>query len=456
VAEARRLRVRDPVHGFISYGQEEQDLLDTRPLQRLRGIRQLALTSLVYPGATHARFEHSLGAMHIAGRMAAHLSLSKRETRLLRLAALLHDVGHFPLSHAGESAAIALTPEMAGLGEEAHEIMTAALIERDREIGAVLTKEDDRLAILDILEKGRKRRRSRPPDPLLFEVISGHLDADKLDYLPRDSMMAGVKYGVFDVERVIDSLLRHSSSGERHLAVRKGDLRCVEQAVLARFFITDQVYRHPVRRITDAMLREAIIMAAELTGSPGPEIAELFRCLPRSDGYLPRFLAYDDMELLALLGKLPSKTRAGKLAHRLLERRLLKQAFECRIDQIPGVVWRERLLSDPSMQRRLAQRIARALDMETSLVILDVREQSNPLYRDPFRPPEEDILVVDEYGRDERLGDVEGGLSEAAKVKPEASLCVYAPADKASSAARRKMEASVRRVIEDAARGGRS
>ena len=104
----RPLRVRDPVHGFIAFSNEEAALIDAPIVQRLRGIKQLALTSLLYPGATHTRFEHSLGVMHVAGRMADHLELRKRERRLVRLAALLHDVGHMPFSHAGEAAAAGL------------------------------------------------------------------------------------------------------------------------------------------------------------------------------------------------------------------------------------------------------------------------------------------------------------------------------------------------------------
>ena len=128
MSAAAPLQVRDPVHGFISYSREEARLIDSSPLQRLRGVKQLALTSLVYPGATHTRFEHSLGVMHVAGRAAEQVGLSGPERRLVRLAALLHDIGHLPLSHAGEAAAAALNPSLGQLGEEAHEKITAALI----------------------------------------------------------------------------------------------------------------------------------------------------------------------------------------------------------------------------------------------------------------------------------------------------------------------------------------
>jgi len=96
------LEIRDPIHGFINRRPREQQIIDTRLFQRLRGIKQLALASLVYPGALHTRFDHSIGAMHVAGRVAEKLNLAPEEQTVLRLAALLHDVGHGPFSHVSE------------------------------------------------------------------------------------------------------------------------------------------------------------------------------------------------------------------------------------------------------------------------------------------------------------------------------------------------------------------
>ena len=99
----QRLEVRDPIHGFVYREPEERDVMDTCIFQRLRRLRQLALASLVYPGATHSRFEHSLGAFHLAGKIASALDVDASETRLLKLAALLHDIGHGPFSHVIET-----------------------------------------------------------------------------------------------------------------------------------------------------------------------------------------------------------------------------------------------------------------------------------------------------------------------------------------------------------------
>jgi len=450
----RPLRVRDPVHGFIAFSNEEAALIDAPIVQRLRGIKQLALTSLLYPGATHTRFEHSLGVMHVAGRMADHLELRKRERRLVRLAALLHDVGHMPFSHAGEAAAAGLDGGFAALGEEGHERITAALVEHDPAVRRVVRQEDDRLAILDILEKGKNRRRRRPPEPIVWQIISWKLDADKLDYLLRDSLMAGVKYGIFDIERIIDSLTAHGSLGDRHLAVRNEDLPCVEQAILARYHMSEQVYRHRVRRITDAMLRHAIMSAARLTNLKARHIVRLFRPCPDDQEWRSDFLESSDLRVHEALARLPANTRSGMLARRLAERRLLKQVFACRIKEIRYTRWRERLVKDIGRQERLARRFARAVGKQCSLVLLDIRARNNPLYRDPSLAIEEDIMVVDEQGRDERVGDAPGGLSEAAKPKEEAELYVYLPADEASRSARDQMRSRIKNELDNAAREG--
>jgi uncharacterized protein len=96
------LEVRDPIHGFIYREPQEQDVVDSKAFQRLRRLKQLALANLVYPGANHTRFEHSLGAFHIAGRIATRLQIGPADSRLIRLAALLHDIGHGPFSHVSE------------------------------------------------------------------------------------------------------------------------------------------------------------------------------------------------------------------------------------------------------------------------------------------------------------------------------------------------------------------
>lgn len=228
-------RVRDPVHGFIPVSPLEAALVDSAPLQRLRRVRQLGLTSYVYPGAEHSRFGHSLGAMHVAGRVAEQLVAGgwAGDPRLVRLAALLHDVGHPPLSHAGEKG-------------ERHERMSWRLI-RSGAIAQILGEAGiDPDAVVAVLD-GRG-------DPVAHAVVSGQLDADRMDYLLRDSHMCGVRYGEFDLDRLIESM----AVGPEGLAVRRGGLHAAEGLLLARYSMFAQVYFHRTRRILDLLLEELL------------------------------------------------------------------------------------------------------------------------------------------------------------------------------------------------------
>jgi HD superfamily phosphohydrolase len=267
--------LRDPIHGFIRLSSDERKVLDSRPFQRLRYIHQLAMTYLVYPGATHRRFEYSLGVMELAGRVfdivtkeenihheAVRRILPDRTARdywrvTLRMAALCHDVGHLPFSHAAED----LLP--AG---HTHESITVALIKSD-EMQEIWRKMRPMLDATDIarLAVGKKEL----PDELftdwealLAEIIIGaSFGVDRMDYLLRDSYHAGVAYGRFDVDRLVDSLrMLPDSAGTPYsrvvLGVDEGGLHAAEALLLARYFMFMQVYLHPVRRIYDIHLQE--------------------------------------------------------------------------------------------------------------------------------------------------------------------------------------------------------
>jgi uncharacterized protein len=272
--------LRDPIHVFVRLSSEERKVLDSRPFQRLRYVHQLALTYLVYPGATHRRFEHSLGVMELAGRIfdvvtqRDHVSdavrdllpeISDEETlrywrRVLRMAALCHDIGHLPFSHAAEHD---LLPE----GWD-HERLTLDLIRSDemREIWNGMTPP---LRPEDVakLAVGPKKLRGTPFtnwEVILSEIIVGDaFGADRMDYLLRDSHHAGVAYGRFDHHRLIDTLrlLPYSPHGEEGypelaLGVEEGGLQSTEALLLARYFMYSQLYLHPVRRIYDIHLKD--------------------------------------------------------------------------------------------------------------------------------------------------------------------------------------------------------
>lgn len=187
--------VRDPIHGMIELSAVEWSAVDTAIFQRLRSIRQLAMTHLVYPGAVHTRFEHSLGVRHVAGQIARRdrLALTPEEQAVVGIAALLHDIGHGPFSHVSEQV-IDEVSEVNGV----HEAVSVHLMRHDPDLRAALGEDLLNAAAAVV---GLEVRRSAARD-----IVSGPTDADKLDYLLRDSYFAGVKYGEYDLGRIIDSV----------------------------------------------------------------------------------------------------------------------------------------------------------------------------------------------------------------------------------------------------------
>jgi HD superfamily phosphohydrolase len=247
------LEIRDPVHGFIHRRSYEQDIIDTRVFQRLRSLRQLALANLVYPGATHTRFDHSLGAFHLAGGLALALApKSESDQRLVRLAVLLHDIGHGPFSHVSEPILRThAVPGVLSVEEESkiHEMISARIILEDEELGRHLG-DTEREKIVGLLA-------GTFGDTYLHEIVSGPIDADKQDYLLRDSHFTGVKYGIYDQERLRNTLCVHEENEERVLAISIDGLHTLEQFVLAKYYMTTQVYRHRIPIVADGTARSA-------------------------------------------------------------------------------------------------------------------------------------------------------------------------------------------------------
>ena len=218
--------VRDPIHGIISLTEEEKDLLNAPLLSRLRWIRQTSLAFYVYPGLTHSRFEHSIGTMYIAGKMASPLSWDVRKARLW---GLLHDVGHPAFSHDGE---LALQLEGLSKGHEA---------------------EGERLLREHYPELWRELRGAKEE-----VLISFALGADRMDYLRRDSYHAGVPYGVVEQDYLIKNLVE---VGPGEIGVREKAVEAVESFLIARFHMFTTVYIHKTARIASAMLIKALRLA---------------------------------------------------------------------------------------------------------------------------------------------------------------------------------------------------
>jgi hypothetical protein len=318
---------RDPVHGLIEFVGPDRPLcevLETRAMQRLRRIHQMGFAWLVYPGAEHSRFSHALGAFHIATRVAEKLGLEPRVARHVRLAALLHDVGHGPFSHAWEHV-------FAG---EDHERWGARLVGEDAELrGALETIEPGLPGVLQAFWAKTYR-------PIAArKLVSSQLDVDRLDYLLRDGHYSGAGYATFDLEWILHALqVRAVRTGEDpdDLVVdyRRG-MYAVEQYLFARSYMYAQVYHHKTVRAAELLFLELFgrfraLAAASAEPSGLEPVAALARGVPLA---VDAYLWLDDVTVQAALerwaGRQPGVAGAEDpvlrdLAARLVGRRLFK------------------------------------------------------------------------------------------------------------------------------------
>lgn len=242
--------LRDPVWNNIRVDELTLTLVDTEVFQRLRYVRQLGWTYLVYPGATHSRFEHALGTYHLSRRTLALLceaedstSIGEVDQAIVRSAALLHDVGHYPFSHALEE-----------IGALHHEDVARPLI-TEGSVASLLSAQlgnDAPLKVFDLI-----RGQSESP---LQGLISGSLDLDKIEYLKRDAFMCGVPYGEIDVDRLTNSLVLvdDPDTGRRSVGVREKALSALESLLFAKYQMYRNVYWHHAVRSATAMYKRLV------------------------------------------------------------------------------------------------------------------------------------------------------------------------------------------------------
>ena len=384
-----RHEIRDPVHGLIRLTDQELQIVDSPPFQRLRRIKQLALAELVYPGARHTRFEHSLGTLHTAGRILDKVvergELEDEDVATVRLAALLHDIGHGPFSHVSEYLLDQYYnyPEgEAGNREKIHERLTVDIISNEPTIARLLTDEQ-RESVCNIIRGTRRRDAKR-------DVVSSDLDADKIDYLPRDSHYAGVKYGIFDLDKIIDSFTVISRGEESFLAIDEAGIFATEQLVLAKHHMTQQVYAHRVRVVTDFM----IVRGLELAIDDGlAEIKDLYEYSSSPD-YGQNYLRYSDDRIFDIVMNC-DLDRPRNLFERLYSRDLFKELVRLRltIQEVPDHVLRSRLVGlEADNKTKIQERIAEHLKCESWEVIVEVKNIQNPAYSDPGSLNPEAIL----------------------------------------------------------------
>ncbi len=335
------LIIRDPLWNNIRVDALALQLVDTPVFQRLRYVRQLGLAYLVYPGATHTRFEHALGAYHLARLTLNQLDergelagVSREERAITQAAALLHDVGHYPFSHALEE-----------IGALHHEQVATPLIEQGpvadalcRTLGPSAPRD-----VLDLIRGG-----STSP---LQGLISGSLDLDKIEYLKRDALMCGVPYGEIDVDRLLNSLVLvdEPATGRRVVGVLEKGLSALESLLFAKYQMYRNVYWHHAVRSATAMYKRLVDEA-----------------LTRGDVDAASLSAFDDEGLLHRLGE----RETPPLLSALRERRLYKRVLECPAAELPGeqLEW---IADDRALTIATEDRIGASLGFGPGELLLD-------------------------------------------------------------------------------------
>ncbi|MBX3146738.1 MAG: HD domain-containing protein [Gemmatimonadales bacterium] len=356
--------IRDPLWDNIELDATMMSVVDTAPMQRLRYIRQLGHAFLVYPGATHTRFEHALGAYHLTARALAILGrrgelegIAAVDQQAVLLAALLHDVGHYPFSHGLEEAGFAH-----------HEELGVARL-RTGELRTVLDGLGGPALISDIgaLIQGR----STNP---LQGLISGTLDLDKVDYLSRDARGCGVSYGTLDVDRMLATLtLVRNDAGQLEVGILDKGISALETMLFGKYQMYRNVYWHHAVRSATCMFKRAVRSAVATGRIMAVQLADA------TDG--------------ALMERLLASEPTG-LARAVHERRLYKRALDLPASDVPANAgdWIDR---DPDLLEQVENALAKELDLSPGELLLDYPARSNMLAVD--------LALKTRDGRTERL-----------------------------------------------------
>ena len=340
--ETRTQRIRDPVHGLIVFGGSGDchrdrtdliawDLLNTSEFQRLRRIRQLGFSDLVFPGATHSRFAHSVGVYHMARRLAGVIARPKsggggrdpNREQVALLAALLHDIGHGPFSHAFELAATA-----AGIRRR-HEEWSAEIVRGDTNVNRVLQSADAGLP-----EQIGALLTDDEPKDIYGAIVSSQFDADRLDYIQRDRLMTGVEFGHIDLDWLLDCLEVGTVTVDEDdpieapcLYLGPKGLQVAEEYLEARSRLYRMVYMHKTTRAAEKMLQALLgDVSIKLRDDDLARREPVLRYLTSENPTLSSYLKLDDSAVwsaLSIYSELPDRS-ISRLAKRLLDRNLYK------------------------------------------------------------------------------------------------------------------------------------
>ena len=366
--------IRDPLWNNIRVDDVALRLIDTATFQRLRYVRQLGLAYLVYPGATHTRFEHALGAYHLARRTLALLAergelarVESSEGAIIMAAALLHDIGHYPFSHALEE-----------IGALDHEEVAHELIFRGP-VAEVLTTALGREAPVRI--HALIRGQSASP---LQGLISGSLDLDKIEYLKRDAHMCGVPYGEIDVDRLLNSLVLvdEPPSNRRVIGVLEKGLSALESLLFAKYQMYRNVYWHHAVRSATCMFKRAARTALRSGDVTEQQVS----------------VVTDDELMHLLIGT------GSALPKALRQRRLFKRALDLPASEVIAVP-EEWMASDPDLLEQVEDLVAAEVGLSPGELLLDFPARHSMLGVDlPLRLRDGTVERLTDEGRAGQLG----------------------------------------------------
>ncbi len=344
--------IKDPVHGYVYITEAEKEIIDSFPVQRLHRLRQLAGAEFVYPGANHTRFEHSVGVMYLAGLLSENPNLfqylSEDEVQILRIAALLHDVGHGPFSHVFEHL-------LHKFLDKTHEDLTTWVIQKS-ELSDILNNLGYDPEMIGKLAVGTLHRSGKA---FMDQVIRSAVDVDKLDFIVRDTYHTGAEYGYVDIFRLIHML----DVIDENLAVNLGALSALESFILARIESFKSIYFHRVGRAAQIMLAIAMEEAKDELGLVDFKAVE-------------EYLALNDYTVWTML---KNCEKSKGLMENLERRRLLK----CAYDQTFYV--RDKMVSNifsvEEIRNQMTEKIASEVGIDPRLVVIDVPTLPSVPYR---------------------------------------------------------------------------
>jgi len=346
------MEINDPIHGFIGITDTEAKIINSLPYQRLRRIKQLSGGHFVYPTAEHTRFGHCIGVMYLAGlsgrRLLNRMGLGDKMLQEVRIAGLLHDIGHGPFSHVFEEVLI----EKRGMN---HEDVTEWIILKS-ELGDLLEANGISKKRIGDLVRGRQKTKK---DKIIAGIVAGQIDSDKMDYLIRDSFYCGVNYGLVDIHRLIDSIEISKDYNMQFDIAARGAL---ESFLVARYEMFLNVYYHKTVRSVEVMLVKLIDAADKvlnLTSFSTPE----------------EFLRLDDMSLISDIRNIdPSESEDAKEAIKMVNlldsRTLYKSAFEKVIHTQDRFV--SKILTKSKVRESIQDEIASIAGVDREDVIVDV------------------------------------------------------------------------------------